>query len=61
MITQRTEVRRSAIERPTKTADRHMGRVRKRSIIPSCRSVVRPTAVPMVEVTRFRASSPASR
>ena len=49
------------MERPTSTADRHMGRVRKRSIMPSCRSVLSPTAVPMVEVTRFSARSPARR
>ena len=49
------------MERPTNTAERHMGSVRKRSIMPSCRSVLRPTAVPMVEVTRFSARMPASR
>ena len=54
-----TAVIRSATERPTRTAERHMGRVRKRSIMPSFRSVLRPTAVPMVEVTRFSASRPA--
>ncbi len=56
-----TDVRKSAAERPTNTAERHMGNVRKRSIIPSCRSVLSPTAVPMVEVTRFSARMPARR
>ncbi len=36
-----------------------MGKARKRSIMPSCRSVLNPTAVPIVEVTRFKASRPA--
>ena len=45
--------------RPTSTAGRHIGSVRNRSITPLFRSVLRPTAVPMDEVVRFSASSPA--
>jgi len=55
----RTEVVRSAIDRPTSTADRHIGSVRNLSMMPSWRSVLRPTAVPMVDVTRFIARIPA--
>ena len=61
MVAHKTDVRKSATERPTSTAERHMGSVRKRSIMPSCRSVLSPTAVPMVEVVRFSARMPASR
>ena len=49
----------SEIDRPTSTADRHMGRVRNRSMTPVVRSVLSPTAVPMAEVVRFKASRPA--
>ena len=59
MVTHSAAVITSAIERPTSTAERHIGRVRKRSMTPSCRSVLKPTAVPMMEVVRFRVSSPA--
>ena len=61
MAAHTTDVRKSAAERPTNTAERHMGSVRKRSIMPSCRSVLNPIAVPMVEVVRFSARIPASR
>jgi hypothetical protein len=60
MRAQSREVSRSASDRPTKTAERHMGRARRRSITPSWRSVLRPTAVPMVEEMRLRAKMPAS-
>ena len=59
MTAQMAAVNRSATERPTSTAGRHMGRVRKRSMTPVLRSVLSPTAVPMAEVVRFRASRPA--
>jgi hypothetical protein len=36
---------RSAVVRPARTAERAMGRARKRSINPLCRSSERPTAV----------------
>ena len=52
-------VRMSAIDRPTSTAARHMGRVRNRSMTPVDRSVLSPTAVPMAEVVRFNMSMPA--
>ena len=52
-------VSRSASERPTSTAGRHIGSVRKRSITPLFRSVLSPTAVPIEEVVRFIASRPA--
>ena len=55
----RQAVSKSARERPTSTAARHIGSTRNRSMIPSCRSVAKPTAVPMVDVVRFSASSPA--
>ena len=50
---------RSAIERPTSTAARHMGRARKRSMTPVERSVARPTAEPIEEVVRFSKRRPA--
>ncbi len=59
MSAQRHEVMKSATERPTSTAGRHIGRARNRSMMPSCRSVLNPTAVPMVEVTRFSIRRPA--
>ncbi len=55
----RQAVSKSAKDRPTSTAGRHIGSIRNRSIIPSCKSVAKPTAVPMVDVVRFSASSPA--
>ena len=59
MVAHTTAVSRSANERPTRTAGRHMGSVRNRSMTPVLRSVLRPTAVPMAEVVRLRASRPA--
>ncbi len=59
MSAHRAAVDRSARDRPTRTAARHMGRVRKRSMTPVLRSVLKPTAVPMAEVVRFSASRPA--
>ncbi len=59
MSAQIIAVRMSASERPTSTAGRHIGSVRKRSITPLERSVLRPTAVPIAEVVRFIASRPA--
>ena len=56
---QTAAVIRSASERPTSTAAGHCGSVRKRSITPVVRSVLSPTAVPIAEVVRFKASSPA--
>ncbi len=56
---QSAAVSRSASERPTSTAGRHIGSVRKRSITPVERSVLSPTAVPIDEVVRFSASRPA--
>ena len=50
-------VDRSDMDRPTSTAGRHMGRVRKRSMTPLLRSVLSPTAVPIDEVVRFRRST----
>ena len=43
--TTKTLRHRSAVVRPARTADRAMGRARKRSINPLCRSSARPTAV----------------
>src|SRR5437763_3045753 len=45
MSAHRAAVDRSARDRPTRTAARHMGRVRKRSMTPLLRSVLSPTAV----------------
>jgi len=59
MAAQTTAVRRSARERPTRTAGRHIGNVRNRSMTPVLRSVLKPTAVPIEEVVRLRASRPA--
>ncbi len=59
MAAQTTAVDRSASDRPTRTAGRHIGSVRKRSITPVLRSVLNPTAVPIEDVVRLRASSPA--
>ena len=56
---QMTAVSRSASERPTSTAGRHMASVLKRSITPLPRSELSPTAVPIEEVVRFIASRPA--
>ena len=56
---QMAAVMRSASERPTSTAGRHIGRVLKRSMTPLPRSVLSPTAVPIAEVVRFIASRPA--
>ena len=56
---QMAAVIRSASERPTSTAGRHIGSVLKRSMTPLPRSVLSPTAVPIAEVVRFIASSPA--
>ena len=47
------------MDRPTSTDDRDMGRVRNRSITPVVRSVLRPTAVPTLDVVRLSVSSPA--
>ena len=52
-------VRRSVSDRPTRTAGRHIGSERKRSMMPPFRSLLSPTAVPMAEVVRLRASMPA--
>src|SRR5437763_5456833 len=52
MSAHRAAVDRSARDRPTRTAARHMGRVRKRSMTPLLRSVLSPTAVPIAEVGR---------
>jgi hypothetical protein len=57
--TQIAAVSRSASERPTSTAGRHIGSVLKRSITPVPRSSLRPTAVPIAEVVRLSASRPA--
>ena len=54
-----TAVSRSARDRPTRTAGCHMGSPRNRSMTPVCRSVERPTAVPIADVVRFIATSPA--
>ena len=59
MVTHKAADMTSATDRPTRMADRHMGRVRNRSITPSCRSVLNPTAVPMTDVVRFKVSRPA--
>ena len=55
----RQAVSKSAKDRPTSTAGRHIGSARNRSMMPSCKSAARPTAVPMVDVVRFSVSSPA--
>ena len=49
---------RSASERPTSTADRHIGKVENRSIAPVVISETNPTAVPMAAVVRFNSISP---
>ena len=54
-------VKRSVIERPTRTAGRHIGSVRKRSMMPPLRSLLSPTAVPMAEVVKLSASMPGDR
>src|ERR1700677_124851 len=58
MVVQTAALSRSATDRPARTAERHMGRVRNRSITPVDRSVLIPTAGPMAEVVRFNSSSP---
>ena len=45
MTTVRTLRHRSAVVRPVSTADRAMGRARKRSMSPFCRSSARPMLV----------------
>ena len=57
----RHDVMKSAADRPIRTDGRQIGRALKRSIIPSCRSVERPTAVPITDVTRFSAKIPPNR
>ncbi len=52
-------VNRSVTDRPTSTAGRHIGSERKRSMMPPFRSLLSPTAVPMAEVVRLKASIPA--
>jgi hypothetical protein len=52
-------VRRSVTDLPMSTAGRHIGSVRKRSMMPPLRSLLSPTAVPMAEVVRLSASIPA--
>ncbi len=52
-------VSRSASERPTSIAGRHIGSVLKRSITPLPRSALSPTAVPIADVVRLSASRPA--
>jgi len=56
---QSTAVIRSASDRPTSTAGRHIGSVRNRSMTPVERSVLSPTAVPIEDVVRLSASRPA--
>jgi hypothetical protein len=59
MIEHSRAANRSDMVRPTSTAARQMGRARKRSMAPVVISVLRPTAVPMAEVVRFKVSRPA--
>ena len=59
MAAHRAAVSRSANDRPTSTAGRHIGSVRNRSMAPVERSVLSPTAVPIDDVVRLSASSPA--
>ena len=59
MAAQIDAVSRSARERPTSTAGRHIGSVRNRSMTPPFRSLLSPTAVPIDDVVRFSASRPA--
>ena len=59
MVTHSEAVSRSATERPTSTAERHIGSMRKRSIAPVVRSVLNPTAVPIADVVKFININPA--
>ena len=53
MATQSMDDRISEIDRATSTAGGHMGNVRKRSITPVLRSLLKPTAVPIAEVVKI--------
>ena len=59
MVVQISAESRSVIDRAMRIEGRHMGSARRRSMSPVLRSVLRPTAVPLDEVIRFMASSPA--
>ena len=49
------------LDRPIKTAGRHMGRARKRSIIPFVQVGRNPTAVPITEVTKVQRQNATKR
>ena len=51
--------RTSATDRPTSTADRHIGKALNRSIAPEVKSLLKPTPVPMADVVKLSNMRPA--